>query len=268
MVEWSSEWGYYQGGSVAELAYILQILRKMWFVVLGIGLATCLVVISTNLATNDYANPSALAGDIENNFAHMQHDIGNSLGVITRVPSNVVHALNVKNLITPAAAMSVPTITPIAVAAPQTISPPAQPLQPVIAPAPLQAVAAKPAAIASVPPHPATANTYAWGNCTWWAALRRAEVNDSIPNSWGNAATWAERAAEDGYAVDHQPSPGAIMQTRNSAGGLGHVAFVESVDPDGTWHISEMNVLGLDVVDHKALSPAAAAAYSFIHDKI
>jgi surface antigen len=41
---------------------------------------------------------------------------------------------------------------------------------------------------------------------------------------------------------------------------------VESVDADGTWHISEMNVLGLDVVDHKAMPLSAAAGYDFIHD--
>jgi len=109
---------------------------------------------------------------------------------------------------------------------------------------------------------------YAWGNCTWWVSIRRSQINDPIPNTWGNAATWAERAADDGYVVDHIPSYGAIMQISNVDGGLGHVAFVESVDPDGTWHISEMNVLGLDVVDYKANPPSLAQNYNFIHDKV
>jgi surface antigen len=113
----------------------------------------------------------------------------------------------------------------------------------------------------------ASADMYAWGNCTRWAAVRRAEVGDPIPGNWGNAATWAERAAADGYTVDQQPTPGAIMQTADSAGGLGHVAFVESVDSDGTWHISEMNVLGLDVIDHRTMPLSAAADYNFIHDR-
>lgn len=108
---------------------------------------------------------------------------------------------------------------------------------------------------------------YAWGNCTWWASMRRSQINEPIPNTWGNAATWAFYATLGGYVVDHTPSYGAIMQIPNVDGGLGHVAFVESVDPDGTWHISEMNVKGLDIVDYKALPAAAAAGYSFIHER-
>jgi surface antigen len=109
---------------------------------------------------------------------------------------------------------------------------------------------------------------YAWGNCTWWVDMRRAQIGEPIPNTWGNAATWALYAAEDGYLVDQTPSYGAIMQISNVDNGLGHVAFVESVDPDGTWHISEMNVLGLDIVDDKAMPPSAAANYNFIHNKV
>jgi surface antigen len=110
-------------------------------------------------------------------------------------------------------------------------------------------------------------DTYALGNCTYWVFARRAQVGEAIPTSWGNAATWAPRAVLDGYTVDHTPSQYAIMQTPNSAGGLGHVAFVESVDPDGTWNISEMNVEGLYIVDHKAMPASAAANYNFIHTK-
>jgi peptidoglycan endopeptidase LytE len=57
------------------------------------------------------------------------------------------------------------------------------------------------------------------------------------------------------------------MQISNVDGGLGHVAFVESVDPDGTWHISEMNVLGLDIIDYKAEVSSDALNYNFIHLK-
>lgn len=108
-------------------------------------------------------------------------------------------------------------------------------------------------------------DNYAWGNCTWWAAMRRSQTGEPIPNSWGNAATWATRAQADGYLVDHTPTYGAIMQTPFVDNGLGHVAFVESVNEDGSWTISEMNVKGLDVVDYKTLSVADAADYNFIH---
>ena len=109
-------------------------------------------------------------------------------------------------------------------------------------------------------------DNYDWGNCTWWADMRRSQIGEPIPNSWGNAATWAVRAQADGYQVDHTPTYGAIMQIPNVDNGLGHVAFVESVNPtDGSWTISEMNVQGLDVVDYKTLSAADAAGYNFIH---
>jgi surface antigen len=120
------------------------------------------------------------------------------------------------------------------------------------------------ASAALKPPVMTAGNSYAWGNCTWWAAKRRAQVDFPIPNSWGNAATWARRAAADGYAVDQTPSPGAIMYFP-SRGYLGHVAFVESVSPDGSWLISEMNVRGLGVVSYQTLPAAAAANYNFIH---
>jgi len=109
---------------------------------------------------------------------------------------------------------------------------------------------------------------YAWGNCTWWVFIRREQIGEPIPNTWGNAATWAVRAAADGYVVDHTPSYGAIMQVSDVDGGLGHVAFVESVGPDGTWNISEMNVKGLDVVDYKSNPPSLAANYNFIHNEL
>lgn len=111
-------------------------------------------------------------------------------------------------------------------------------------------------------------DTYAWGNCTYWVFALRLKAGDPIPTSWGNAATWAPRAVEDGYVVDSTPSVGAVMQTPDSAGGLGHVAYVTALNPaNGDWTISEMNAKGLDVIDIRTLPAAAASKYNFIHDK-
>lgn len=111
-------------------------------------------------------------------------------------------------------------------------------------------------------------DTYEWGNCTYWAYAMRLKAGDPIPTTWGNAATWAPRALLDGYQVDHTPLAGAIMQTPNSAGGLGHVAYVTAVDPTtGAWTISEMNVKGLDIIDITTYPSTAAQNYNFIHDK-
>lgn len=109
-------------------------------------------------------------------------------------------------------------------------------------------------------------DTYAWGNCTYWAYALRLKAGNPIPTTWGNADTWAIRAILDGYQVDHTPTPDAVMQT--TAGALGHVAYVTEVDPTtGDWTISEMNAIGLDIVDVKTYPASAAQRYSFIHDK-
>lgn len=108
-----------------------------------------------------------------------------------------------------------------------------------------------------------TSNTYAYGYCTFWAAKRREDIGKPIPNTWGDAHTWAERAQAMGYHVDHMPSVGAIMQT--TAGALGHVAFVESVTPDGGWTVSEMNAPQWDVVSGRTFKADIAVTYSFIH---
>lgn len=105
-------------------------------------------------------------------------------------------------------------------------------------------------------------NTYAYGNCTYWAAARRAQLGMPIPNTWGDAMYWAGNAAAQGYQVDRHPTVGSIMQT---SAGVGHVAIVERVDTSGAWTISEMNAIGFNQVDYRTLPASAAANYNFIH---
>jgi surface antigen len=110
-------------------------------------------------------------------------------------------------------------------------------------------------------------NTYAWGNCTYWAFAMRLWAGDPIPNSWGNANTWDDRARADGYIVDHTPRVNAVYQT--DAGAYGHVAYVIKVDgTTGDWTISEMNAPHLNVVSQRTFSKAAAQYNTFIHDKV
>lgn len=108
-----------------------------------------------------------------------------------------------------------------------------------------------------------TKNTYIWGYCTFWAALRREQGGKAIPNNWGDAHDWDAGARAAKYVVDHIPAVGAIMQT--DAGKLGHVAFVEKVNPDGSWEVSEMNVKGWDVLSERSFKAAQAKEYNFIH---
>ncbi len=112
-------------------------------------------------------------------------------------------------------------------------------------------------------------DNYDYGECTYWVALKRIQIGEPVPNTWGNAITWAIRAAADGYIVNHIPSFGAIMQDPNAPGGLGHVAFVESVNKStGQWTISEMNRVGWDEVDKRTLTASDASKYYFIHQKL
>ncbi len=109
-------------------------------------------------------------------------------------------------------------------------------------------------------------NTYAWGNCTWWAYAMRRWANSPIPNTWGNANTWDDNAKRDGYIVNDTPAAGAVFQT--DEGPYGHVAYVIEVNQiNGDWKISEMNARGLSIVSQRTFSKEAAKSYKFIHNK-
>ncbi|MGH2532006.1 MAG: CHAP domain-containing protein [Thermomicrobiales bacterium] len=66
-------------------------------------------------------------------------------------------------------------------------------------------------------------------NCTWWAWQRWFDVHGETLPSWGNAGQWAASAQVAGYVVDDVPAAGSVVVTWESP--LGHVAFVEAVDP-------------------------------------
>lgn len=114
-------------------------------------------------------------------------------------------------------------------------------------------------------------NRYAFGNCTWYAYNRRAQLGIPVGSFWGNASTWAAYARAAGYLVDGNPAPGAVMASGGGYAGYGHVAIVESVNSDGSINISEMNAYrwggGFDRVDHGTISAAEAHSgmYSYIH---
>lgn len=113
---------------------------------------------------------------------------------------------------------------------------------------------------------PIEGNTYAWGNCTYWAYAMRLWAGHPISRRWGNANTWDDNASAEGYVVNHTPAVGAIFQT--DAGEYGHVAYVTMVESDtGRWTISEMNAPHLNVVSTRTFSRESARYYTFIHHK-
>jgi surface antigen len=230
-----------------------QTIARLCFFIGSLLAAACLLLLALSLHGSTNTLSSSLHSNAGRLVQGMRDELLASANAATYLSGGIARVTNLHALIRPADYTNPPVIT-----APPVLATAATPAQPV---ATAQSVTI-PASVSKLP----TNNSYAWGNCTWWAAARRAQLGDAIPGTWGNAATWAARAARDGYRVDHTPAPGAIMQTARAAGGLGHVAVVEQVDPDGSWHISEMNVIGLNIVDHATRSSATAASFNFIHD--
>ena len=94
---------------------------------------------------------------------------------------------------------------------------------------------------------PYAASGFPPGWCTWYVATKRNVT-------WrGDAGFWYQNAAAAGYPVGKTPKVGAIMVTWESY--LGHVAYVESVNADGSWTVSEMNYVGFDVISQRTIKP-------------
>jgi LysM repeat protein len=94
---------------------------------------------------------------------------------------------------------------------------------------------------------PYTANGFPVGWCTYYVATKRNVT-------WrGDAGYWYANASAQGYAVGSTPKVGSIMVTWESW--AGHVAYVEAVNPDGSWVVSEMNWVAFDVIDQRTIKP-------------
>ncbi len=106
-------------------------------------------------------------------------------------------------------------------------------------------------------------NGYAYGYCTYWAALRRAQVGMPIPSNLGNASSWKSLAARAGFGVGNVPKQYAVIWF--PTGGYGHVGFVESVNPDGSANISEMNRAGWNRVSHGTIPASEVGKYGYIY---
>jgi surface antigen len=124
-----------------------------------------------------------------------------------------------------------------------------------------QALATQAAAVQPVfsPPGGSISNHFPAGYCTWYVASRR-----DVP--WfGNAIDWWQNAQPYSYAEGQTPQVGAIMVTRES--GYGHVAYVEAVNRDGSWTVSEMNFVGWNVKSLRTIKPGQVPLMGFIYGK-
>lgn len=103
----------------------------------------------------------------------------------------------------------------------------------------------------------AAGNNFAFGNCTYYVYNRR-----QVP--WqGDAWAWYGNAQRRGFATGQAPRPGSIMVTWES--GYGHVAYVESVNADGSWIVSEMNFVAFNAVDRRLIRPGGVPLIGFIY---
>lgn len=107
-------------------------------------------------------------------------------------------------------------------------------------------------------------NGYDYGWCTWHAANRRKEIGRPIPSNLGNAISWLSVARRAGLPTGNVPQAGAVLYHKN-IGGLGHVAFVEKVNDDGSALISDMNYPSWGRVTYRTITPAEFGSYAFIY---
>jgi len=91
------------------------------------------------------------------------------------------------------------------------------------------------------------ANPGTEGQCTWGAAQKWFEASGSYPALSGDAMSWSGAATAAGWTVSDDPQDRSIVVFQPGvagAGGVGHVAWVDSVSqrPDGqSIHVTEMN---------------------------
>jgi N-acetylmuramoyl-L-alanine amidase len=105
---------------------------------------------------------------------------------------------------------------------------------------------------------PSFGNNFPWGWCTWYVASKR-----HIP--WnGNAGQWYGNARAMGYAVGKTPQAGAVYVSWENPY-YGHVGYVESVNGDGSYTISEMNYVGFGVVNTRTIHPGTTSTIGFVY---
>jgi peptidoglycan endopeptidase LytE len=107
-------------------------------------------------------------------------------------------------------------------------------------------------------------NGYDYGWCTWHAANRRIQIGKPLPTNLGNAISWLSLARRAGLQTGNTPQAGAVLYHKN-IGGLGHVAFVERVNDDGSAMISDMNYPTWGRVTYRTIQPSEFSNFAFIY---
>lgn len=125
---------------------------------------------------------------------------------------------------------------------------------------PSSAVVPLPSGVPGVSPSQASHGVnprFPWGQCTYYVSTRR-----NVPLD-GDAWSWYGRARAYGRPEGKVPVQGAILVMWGSW--YGHVAYVERVNPDGSFVVSEMNVKGVGVRDERTLTVNSIPLIGFIY---
>ncbi|TRW69836.1 CHAP domain-containing protein [Lactococcus lactis] len=110
-------------------------------------------------------------------------------------------------------------------------------------------------------------NNYALNNCTWYVYNREYQLGNHIPANLGNGGQWGISAKVAGYATSSTPKVGNMASFTPGLLGCssiyGHVAFVEYVNPDGSFLVSEMNVVdpGSGKISYRVISSNAGITF-------
>ena len=110
-------------------------------------------------------------------------------------------------------------------------------------------------------------NLFPYGQCTWWADQRFYQIH-GVYVPWvttSDAWQWLGRAQAYGWIVSSQPTVGSIIDLQpwvQGAYGLGHVAVVERVLPNGHVLTSNMNWAGsFDQVTQVEFAPGPGVVF-------
>lgn len=88
-------------------------------------------------------------------------------------------------------------------------------------------------------------NGYVLGNCTWYVYNRFAQLGKHVYAYLGDGGSWGKTANSHGSKTSSTPKQHWAVSfppfSMPGIEGYGHVAYVEYVNPDGSFLISEMN---------------------------
>lgn len=111
-------------------------------------------------------------------------------------------------------------------------------------------------------------NTFAAGNCTWYAAEKWRGASGRNPSWMGNAKDWNNNASKERWTVLSTPAPRSVVVfepgVQKADEEAGHVAWVKSVEyKNGSWYlnVSEMNFVAPGAVTPRTVKHVAGMSY-------